>query len=85
LLVTHACSGVLVVQSREGSDEHVLASIKALFVQHRVLTATSLASLSKVSAVLAVEQLLTAERAGVVCRDETIEGLRFFPNRFLGA
>lgn len=36
----------------------------------------------KMSALLANEQLLTAEQMGLLCRDSTIEGVRFFPNLF---
>ena len=28
-------------------------------------------------------RLLLSERAGKLCRDDTVEGLRFYPNRFL--
>jgi len=28
-------------------------------------------------------RLLTAEHAGKLCRDESMEGLRFYPNEFL--
>lgn len=34
------------------------------------------------SALLANEQLLSAEQMGWLCRDSTIEGVRFFPNLF---
>jgi hypothetical protein len=35
-----------------------------------------------VSAVLALEQLQAAERAGFLVRDETLETIRFYPNKF---
>ena len=35
------------------------------------------------SVILARERLLAAEGAGLLARDDTVEGLRFFPNRFL--
>lgn len=41
-----------------------------------------LAQLKDLSAILAMEHLLAAERAGLLCRDDTVEGLRFFVNRF---
>lgn len=40
------------------------------------------ARLLQTSAVLAAEQLLEAEQLGFLARDETLETLRFFPNRF---
>ena len=42
-----------------------------------------LAQLLSISLLLAQERLLTAERAGKICRDDSIEGLRFYPNLFL--
>eukprot|EP01082_Thalassiosira_pseudonana_P008080 g6718.t1 g6718 contig23:1084729-1086186(+) len=36
----------------------------------------------KMSALLANEHLLSAEQMGLLCRDTTIEGIRFFPNLF---
>jgi ESCRT-II complex subunit VPS36 len=32
---------------------------------------------------LAVERLLSAEKAGMACRDDSIMGLVFYPNLFL--
>lgn len=47
------------------------------------LSVEELAQILSVSLLLAQERLLTAERSGKICRDESIEGLRFFPNLFL--
>lgn len=47
------------------------------------LSVEELAQILSISLLLAQERLQTAERAGKICRDESIEGLRFFPNRFL--
>lgn len=47
------------------------------------LTIEELARILSISIVLAQERLLTAERAGSICRDDSIEGLRFYPNLFL--
>ena len=35
------------------------------------------------SVILAKERLLSAEGEGLLCRDDSVEGLRFYPNRFL--
>eukprot|EP00911_Craspedida_sp_UC1_P001735 UC1_evm1s1322 len=79
-------SGVLIVQRRDDeSDEVVIEKLLSLIKERGALTASSLASINKISAVLAKEQLLAAERAGALCRDETIEGLAFFPNIFAAA
>lgn len=47
------------------------------------LSVEELARVLGISLLLAQERLLTAERAGKVCRDESIEGLRFYPNLFM--
>ena len=39
----------------------------------------------KISALLANEQLQSAEQMGWLCRDSTIEGIRYFPNLFQSA
>lgn len=51
--------------------------------KEKSLSVEELARVLGISMVLAQERLLTAERAGSVCRDESIEGLRFYPNLFL--
>ena len=33
--------------------------------------------------VISINRLLTTEEAGGVCRDDSVEGLRFYPNKFL--
>ena len=35
------------------------------------------------SVILARERLLAAETDGLVCRDDSVEGLRFYPNKFI--
>lgn len=51
--------------------------------EHGSLTAEELAQTLGMSVLLARERLMTTEKHGQACRDETIEGLRFYPNRFL--
>ncbi|KAL7461571.1 hypothetical protein ACHAXS_001989, partial [Conticribra weissflogii] len=46
------------------------------------ITALDVSKSLKISAMLANEQLLSAEQMGWLCRDSTIEGIRFFPNCF---
>ncbi len=46
------------------------------------ITVTDVCRALKISALLANEQLLSAEQMGWLCRDGTIEGKRFFPNLF---
>ena len=47
------------------------------------LSAEDLSRSAGVSVVLAKERMLSAERAGVAVRDDSVEGLRFYTNRFL--
>ena len=49
------------------------------------LTAEDLSRSAGVSVVLAKERMLSAERAGVAVRDDSVEGLRFYTNRFLNS
>ncbi|XP_055856158.1 vacuolar protein-sorting-associated protein 36 [Episyrphus balteatus] len=76
-------SGAQVLQM-ESQDDAIVARDTA----EKVEAATSLAieELSKdmkISLLLAKEKLLVAERMGLICRDESIEGLRFYPNLLL--
>lgn len=47
------------------------------------LSAEQLAQQLGISVILAKERLLSTEKAGKACRDDTIEGLLFYPNLFL--
>lgn len=46
------------------------------------ITTTDVCRALKTTALLANEHLLSAEQSGWLCRDATIEGVRFFPNFF---
>jgi ESCRT-II complex subunit VPS36 len=46
------------------------------------LTAWQIAQDWKIPLILAQEQLLAVERLGHLCRDSTLETIRFYPNRF---
>ena len=47
------------------------------------LTAEELSRKQGLSVILATERLLAAETEGLLCRDYSVQGLRFYPNRFL--
>ncbi|KAH9276707.1 hypothetical protein BASA83_000840 [Batrachochytrium salamandrivorans] len=71
-------SGLLVVH-----DDVVAAQILELIAKHHTgLTAIDLAKLRSISIALATEQLYMTERVGLTCRDDTLEGLLFYPNLF---
>ncbi|XP_055215900.1 vacuolar protein-sorting-associated protein 36 isoform X4 [Gorilla gorilla gorilla] len=47
------------------------------------LTSEEFAKLVGMSVLLAKERLLLAEKMGHLCRDDSVEGLRFYPNLFM--
>jgi hypothetical protein len=53
-----------------------------LAAEHQSLTSLDASRLLKMSAMLAQEALLAAERQGYLCRDTTLETTRFYSNRF---
>ncbi|KAF9121926.1 hypothetical protein BGX30_002303 [Mortierella sp. GBA39] len=79
-------SGLLTIQTlARYSDDEVSTAI-ATRIQNLPsgagLTAVELASAIQISVALAQEQLLMTESRGLICRDESVEGLRFFDNLF---
>jgi ESCRT-II complex subunit VPS36 len=83
-------SGVSVIQSDEFDDVVMAQKLKDLALQHynpstvdtSGLTALEVSRALHISALLAHEQLLESEKMGYLCRDETLETTRFFPNLF---
>ncbi|KAH9382641.1 hypothetical protein HPB48_023194 [Haemaphysalis longicornis] len=51
--------------------------------EHGSLSAEQLSPLVHIPVILAKERLICAEQRGLACRDDTVEGLRFYPNLFL--
>ncbi|XP_031628014.1 vacuolar protein-sorting-associated protein 36 [Contarinia nasturtii] len=76
-------SGAMVLQIETHSDEIVSQETFEAVEKAKSITVEELAQLLSISLLLAQERLLTAERAGKICRDDSIEGLRFYPNLFL--
>jgi ESCRT-II complex subunit VPS36 len=67
------------------ADEHDEAAVAQRLLQaaqESPLMVGSCAAALKVSLVLAQEHLNAAEQLGLLCRDETLEGVRFYPNLF---
>ena len=75
-------SGVLVVHSEEHSDEAISSRLQQLAHENGPLTAFAVAKQLKCAITLAQEQLFTAENSGHLCRDQSVEGLLFYPNLF---
>ncbi|XP_013135211.1 PREDICTED: vacuolar protein-sorting-associated protein 36 [Papilio polytes] len=76
-------SGACVLQLNSQRDEEVARSTSQLLEENGTLTPVKLSQLANVSLLLARERLFTTERLGLACRDESIEGLAFYPNLFL--
>ncbi|GMS89118.1 hypothetical protein PENTCL1PPCAC_11293, partial [Pristionchus entomophagus] len=76
-------SGVIVVQLREASVESSIGDTVSTVEGSGSLTAAQLSSVKGITVVLAKERLLAAESAGKLCRDDTLEGLSFFTNKFI--
>ncbi|KAG7345901.1 EAP30/Vps36 family protein [Nitzschia inconspicua] len=82
-------SGVIVVQLDKsltltgGTNNNTTTGDS--IVQLCPTTALEASHVLKLSPFLAMEQLEEAERLGLVCRDVTLETIRFYPNKFLTA
>lgn len=76
-------SGVMVLQLQSHSEEAIVAETEEAVEKSGSLTAEELSRVIGLSVVLSKERLLTAERAGKLCRDESMEGLRFYNNLFV--
>ena len=77
-------SGVVVLQSHDYDDEVMSKKLQMMAdAQSNGLSSLLVGRQFKTNAILAMEQLQTAEKLGYLCRDSTLEGIRFFRNRFL--
>jgi ESCRT-II complex subunit VPS36 len=73
-------SGVIVIQSSDATDEKIAERIAQLVESSAAMcvSAVDVAQIFKISVVLAQQQLTSAENTGILCRDESIEGVRFY-------
>ncbi|XP_050362464.1 vacuolar protein-sorting-associated protein 36 [Nymphalis io] len=76
-------SGACVLQLNSNKDEEIAKATSQLLEENRFLTPVKLSQIANVSVLLARERLFTTESLGLACRDESIEGLAFYPNLFL--
>ncbi|KAK3100607.1 hypothetical protein FSP39_022507 [Pinctada imbricata] len=76
-------SGVKVLQLQTHDEEQVIHTTTDMVEKSGSVTAEELSREAGVSVILAKERLLLTEKVGGVCRDESVEGLRFYPNLFL--
>lgn len=79
-------SGVMVVQSKSHHDDEVFGRIRALVVKPEALrsgiSASDAAMTLGIAPAMAKEHLLAAESKGLLCRDISPDGFRFFINLF---
>ncbi|XP_012574305.1 vacuolar protein sorting-associated protein 36 [Cicer arietinum] len=79
-------SGVMVIQNKSQSDEEVFTKIKVLVTKPDALRAgispSDAAMTLGVAPAMAKEHLLSAESKGILCRDVSPDGFRFYINLF---
>lgn len=77
-------SKVIVVESTSFDEAAVCSSIAQIASKNatRGIGASMVAQSLRISVMIAKEHLLLAEKRGLLCRDDTIHGLHYFPNRF---
>lgn len=61
----------------------MLAKTKEILESIGNVSAEELSRNIGISVILAKERLLAAEQVGLACRDDTVEGLRFYTNKLL--
>lgn len=76
-------SGAMVLQTDSHNNEMITREICDELEKRTCISIEELARHCNISLVLSMERLLTAERSGEICRDESVEGLRFYLNLFL--
>jgi ESCRT-II complex subunit VPS36 len=81
-------SGVHMLQLAEIDEQTINQELRALStstpaLEDEGLRAPDVAQHYRISFVVAREMLLAAETNGVLCRDDDVRGLAFFPNKFL--
>ncbi|KAJ1989642.1 Vacuolar protein-sorting-associated protein 36 [Coemansia spiralis] len=77
-------SGLLAIEDPgSASDALIIGRIKRYIQSFGPVTANDLAALEDCPLTLAEERLWVCERAAQVCRDESVEGVRFYSNVFV--
>jgi len=76
-------TGVMVLQSESHSQEEILHNTCNMVESSGSLSPEELSQTLGLSVILAKERMLAAEAEGKLARDDSVEGLRFYPNQFL--
>nr|CAG4647220.1 EOG090X09MN [Megafenestra aurita] len=75
-------SGVYVLQLQSKTNVELQKEIEKLLQANQKLSALQVSQELRIPIMLARERLLTMERVGLTCRDDTVTGLIFYPNLF---
>lgn len=76
-------SGLLVIQNQSCDEQDIIDKTVQLVQQAGFLTPIQLSSRQSIPIQLARHRLEEAENVARLCRDESLESLRFYPNKFL--
>ncbi|KAJ1972843.1 Vacuolar protein-sorting-associated protein 36 [Dimargaris xerosporica] len=74
-------SGLVAVQSSDLSDDVMARRFNQYLRGFGAMSALELASYEQMAVPLLNELLLAVEARGEICRDESLEGVKFYPNR----
>eukprot|EP00466_Bigelowiella_natans_P021382 jgi/Bigna1/133377/aug1.21_g8085 len=75
-------SNVLVIQAKDHSDEKMMEKVVAHIKSSGAVSAIDLSRDLRLSLVLAKHHLSEAERSRLLCRDQSLDGIRFHINMF---
>lgn len=76
-------SGTVILTLEPNKDSTIADCIEKKMMGNEYLTIEKYADEDNISLLLAKERLLVAEALGKICRDKSIQGLRFYQNKFL--
>ena len=76
-------SGLVVLQCEEFNENFINEQILNILNETESISAHELTIKADISVALARQHLLNSEKVGLICRDECIQGLRFYTNKFL--
>ncbi|XP_035219796.1 vacuolar protein-sorting-associated protein 36-like [Stegodyphus dumicola] len=75
-------SGVMALRLVAEDPMAEAREVMQILQDNESLTAAELSILTKATVVIAKERLLFLEKQGLACRDDSVEGLRFYANQF---
>lgn len=76
-------SGLKVLQCDNYNESAINNKTLEVLMDLGSISPQEMAVQAGISCTLARQRLIDCEKVGLACRDESIQGLRFFPNRFI--